>query len=413
MIRGAGLPVPRGSISFSERQLLGALRALRPGAREDVGRFEEAFAGWLGVRHAVAFASGKAALAAWVRALGLRPGDRVLLPALDAPEVPALLRGLGLGVRVADVSPFTYGLDPDRAAEVRDPRIRALLVPHLYGNPADLDGLSRLASERGWLLIEDCAQALGARWRGRMVGAQGHPAFFSFGLMKSLNSLQGGMAVTDDDRLAATLRGFAQGLPEPSPLQGFRDLGLSLALWVGTRRIPFAAAWPALRAVESLDPSLIHRAARLRPAAWEQGTLDPVPLMRRMSPIQAGAGLAGLPQIPSQVDARKAHAGFLLGTLQGREGLELPGALAPADPAWSHLVVRVRDRARVRRRLLDRGIDTTTGYLKALHRDDPEAGPCPVAEDLEAHSLYLPIWPELDARDLDRIVDALGQGAER
>ncbi|MBP7126917.1 DegT/DnrJ/EryC1/StrS family aminotransferase [Myxococcota bacterium] len=413
MIRGGGLPVPRGSISFSGRQVLGALRAARPGSRGFVERFEEAFAAWLGVRHAVAFASGKAALAAWIRVLGLGPGDRLLLPALDAPEVPALVRGLGLGVRVADVSPVTYGLDPDRAAEVRDPRVRGVLVPHLYGNPADLDRLARLASERGWILVEDCAQALGARWNGRMVGAQGHPAFFSFGLMKSLNSLQGGMAVTDDDRQAAALRGFAQALPEPSPARILQDLALSLALWTGTRRAPFSVAWPGLRAVEAMDPSLIHRAARLRPARWEQAVLDPVPVMRRMSPIQAGAGLEGLPRVLRDAALRKTHAEALIRALSYRPGLDLPGALPPADPVWTHLVIRVADRDRWRRRLLQRGIDTTTGYLKTLHREDPEAGPCPVAEDLEARSLYLPIWPELEARDLDRIVEALGNGALR
>ncbi|HOU54175.1 MAG TPA: DegT/DnrJ/EryC1/StrS family aminotransferase, partial [Myxococcota bacterium] len=376
-------------------------------------QFEQAFATWLGVRHAVAFASGKAALAAWVRVLGLGPGDRLLLPALDAPEVPALIRGLGIGVRVADISPVTYGLDPDRAAEVQDPQVRGVLVPHLYGNPADLDRLSRLASDRGWVLIEDCAQALGARWHGRMVGAQGHPAFFSFGLMKNLNSLQGGMAVTNDDRQAAALRGFAQALPDPSPLAVLRDLGLSLTLWTGTRRLPFAAAWPVLRVVEALDPSLVHRAARLRPSRWEQASLDPVPLMRRMSPIQAGAGIQGLPRVLPEAHRRRAHAETLIRALSSLPGLDLPGALAPADPVWTHLVVRVQDRYRWRRRLLRRGIDTTTGYLKTLHREDPEAGPCPVAEDLEARSLYLPIWPELDARDIDRIIDAMREGTKR
>lgn len=413
MVRGAGLPVPRGSISFSGRQVLGAVQAIGPESPKVVERFEQAFALWLGVRHAVAFASGKAALAAWVRVLGLGPGDRLLLPALDAPEVPALIRGLGLGVRVADVSPVTYGLDPDRAAEVRDSRIRGVLVPHLYGNPADLDRLSRLASERGWILIEDCAQALGARWNGRMVGAQGHPAFFSFGLMKNLNSLQGGMAVTDDDRLAAALRGIAQALPEPSPAAVLRDLVLSLVLWTGTRRLPFAAAWPVLRVVEAVDPSLVHRTARLRPSRWEQASLDPVPLMRRMSPIQAGAGIQGLPRVLPEAHRRRAHAETLIRALSSLPGLDLPGALAPAGPVWTHLVVRVQDRDRWRRRLLRRGIDTTTGYLKTLHRKDPEAGPCPVAEDLEARSLYLPIWPELGAPDLDRIVDAMREGAKR
>ncbi len=406
--------IPRGTIRWDAARTRAALRALvrpEPGL---VTAFEAAFARHVGVRHAIAVASGKAALALALRGLGARPGDGVVVASYNVPEVPAVLAGLGLRPRFADLDPRTFNLDPDEARAAVDGGTRFLLATHLYGHPADLERLAGLARDRGLALVEDCAQALGARWRGRPVGSIGQVAIFSFGLMKNLNTLRGGMLVTGDDALAGRIReALATARPDPRGRVA-RDLGVALALSLLTRPGPFSVAvYPALRAVEEVAPTLPWRLAKMRPDAWERGALDVGSLIAPMGAAHAACGLAGLPGVEPETRARRDNAAALRERLAGLPGLTLQEPLPDSEPAWTQFVVRVGDRAAVRRRLLREGVDTTVGYLRACHRipafareDTP---PCPHAEALERDNLYLPISADLTPRDLERIAGALGR----
>ncbi len=403
--------VPRGTIRLSQAQVKAVLRGLAHPDPDGVRAFEEAFARLLGVRHAVAVSSGKAALALVLRSLGTGPGDGVVLSSYNVPEVPAVLAGMGLRPRFADIHPHTFNLDPEEAAMAVDGRTRFLLVTHLYGHPADLDRLIALARDRGLEVIEDCAQALGARWRGRRVGTFGRAAVFSFGLMKNLNTLHGGMVVTDDDEVAGRVREALRHAPAGSRSRVAREFGLALALAGLTRPVPFSiAVYPVVRVVEAIAPSFLWRLAKMRPEAWEQGALDPWPLVAPMGPAQAACGLAGLERVEPETRTRRDNAEALRKGLGDLEDVLLQEPLPGAEAAWTQFVVRVRDRDRVRRRLLQDGVDTTSGYLRACHRlpafARENAPPCPNALALERDNLYLPLSPDLTARDMERIAHA-------
>ncbi len=410
--------VPRGTIRLTPAQAAAVLRAL---ARPDPGlvfAFEDAFARHVGARHAIAVASGKAALAVVLRGLGARPGDGVVLASYNVPEVPAVLAGMGLRPRFADLDSRTFNLDPDEARAAVDGRCRFLLATHLYGHPADLQRLEALARDRELVLVEDCAQALGARWRGRPVGTLGRAAIYSFGLMKNLNTLRGGMVVTDDDDLAGRIReALATARPDP-PGRVARDLGKAMALSLLTRPGPFSVAvHPFLRAVEEAAPTLPWRLAKMRPEAWERGALDVGSLIAPLGAAQAACGLAGLPGVGPDTRARRDNAAVLRERLAGLAGLTLQEPLPDSEPAWTQFVVRVRDRAAVRRRLLRDGVDTTMGYLRACHRIPafaaPDAPACPHSEALERDNLYLPCSPDLTPRDMERIARALRRALDR
>lgn len=410
----ASRKIPRGTIRWDAARTRAALRAL---VRPDPGlvvAFEDAFARHVGARHAIAVASGKAALAVALRGLGARPGDGVVLASYNVPEVPAVLAGLGLRPRFADLDPHTFNLDPDEARAAVDGRSRFLLATHLYGHPADLERLETLARDRDLALVEDCAQALGARWRGRPVGTFGRAALFSFGLMKNLNTLRGGMVVTNDDALAGHIReALATARPDPRGRVA-RDLGVALALSLLTRPGPFSVAvYPFLRAVEEVAPTLPWRLAKMRPEAWERGALDVGTLIAPLGAAQAACGLAGLPGVEPETRARRDNAAVLRERLAGLAGLTLQEPLPDSEPAWTQFVVRLRDRAAVRRRLLRDGVDTTVGYLRACHRIPAfaweDATPCPHSEALERDHLYLPCSPDLTPRDMERIARALGR----
>jgi dTDP-4-amino-4,6-dideoxygalactose transaminase len=168
--------------------------------------FEAEFARYIGARQAVLASSGTAALWLGLRALGVKAGDEVLVPAHTAfPTVEAILAAEATPVFVEVNDAYT--LDPDDAAARVTPRTVGIIPVHLYGHPADLDAVERLCAGFGLWYLEDCCQAHGARWNGRKVGSFGRAAAFSFYPSKNLTVLgDGGVLVTDDESIAIRCR---------------------------------------------------------------------------------------------------------------------------------------------------------------------------------------------------------------
>lgn len=185
-----------------------------------VRRLEAEFAAWAGARHCVASTSGTAALHLAVGALDLEPGDEVITtPITDFGTIIPILLQNAVPV-FADIEPETWCLDPADVARKITPRTRAIIAVHLFGQPADLDPLLALARERALVLIEDCSQAYGTRYKGRPTGIQGQIGCYSLQQSKHLSAGDGGLTVTDDDALARRLRlfsdkGWPRGPGEP------------------------------------------------------------------------------------------------------------------------------------------------------------------------------------------------------
>lgn len=180
-------------------------------AGPEVAAFEDEFASFAGLPHAVALNSGTDALGLALRGLGLRPGDEVVMPSHTAlPCYHAVLAAGGVPV-FADVDPDTFCLDPASAAALVGSRTRAVMAVHLYGHPCDMDALSALCADKGLRLVEDCAQAHGATWRGQKVGTFGHAACFSFYPTKNLGALgDAGAVACASPELDAALRRLRQ-----------------------------------------------------------------------------------------------------------------------------------------------------------------------------------------------------------
>jgi dTDP-4-amino-4,6-dideoxygalactose transaminase len=169
----------------------------------DQGRaFEVEFASTVGSRHAVAVANGTVALEIALRAIGVGPGDDVIVPAATFIATASAVVTCGARPVVADVDPMTQCLTADSAAQVINERTKAVIVVHLAGHPAAMDPLVTLTRRRGLVLVEDCAQALGAKYRGRNVGTFGDIAAWSFCQDKILTTGgEGGAITTHNERL--------------------------------------------------------------------------------------------------------------------------------------------------------------------------------------------------------------------
>jgi dTDP-3-amino-3,4,6-trideoxy-alpha-D-glucose transaminase len=173
----------------------------------EVEAFEAEFAAYHGVRHAVGVANGTDAIELALRAAGVGVGDEVITVAHTAVATVCAIERAGAKPVLADIDPQTYTLDPAAAEAAITPRTKAIIPVHLYGQPADMAALVAIAEQHRLLLIEDCAQAHGARLNGRLVGTWGHLAAFSFYPTKNLGAVgDGGAVLTNDDGYAQRLR---------------------------------------------------------------------------------------------------------------------------------------------------------------------------------------------------------------
>jgi perosamine synthetase len=174
-----------------------------------LGEFEKRVADYVGVGHAVAVSSGTAALHLLVRALGIGPGDEVLVPSFTfVASVNPILYERAVPVFV-DIEPETYNLSPAYLESKITPRTKAIMAVDVFGHPAEWDEIQRLAGSHGLKIIDDSCEALGAEYRGRKLGSFGDAAAFAFYPNKQMTTGEGGILVTDDDEIARVARSMA------------------------------------------------------------------------------------------------------------------------------------------------------------------------------------------------------------
>lgn len=214
------IPYTRPSVGPRERDL--TLDAIQNGWGERcydyIHRFEADFASHLGVRHALATSSATGALTLGLAALGLGPGDEVILADTNWVASVAPVVHLGATPVFVDVLQDSWCLDPDHVRHAVTPRTKAIIAVHLYGNLCEMDSLRLIADRFGLALIEDAAQAVGSAWRGASAGSMGRFGYFSFHGTKTITTGEGGMFVTNDSALfesVAVLANHGRRASEP------------------------------------------------------------------------------------------------------------------------------------------------------------------------------------------------------
>ena len=332
----------------------------------EVASFEAAFAAWLGTGHAVGVGSGTDAIELALRACGIGPGDLVFTVSHTAVATVAAIERAGAVPVLIDIGPGGFTMDPAMLEESLDAplpgRPAAVLPVHLYGEPADMEPIARLARRRGLRIIEDCAQSHGALYRGRKTGGIGDIGVFSFYPTKNLGALgDAGMTATDDPTLAASLREIRE--------YGWRDRYISARVGINTRLDPIQAAILAAK-LPRLDAD---NARRQRIAA------------------RYDEGLAGLP-------------------------LDLPPCRLECGHVFHQYVIRVGDddrdglRAHLGRARIGTGIHYPAPvHLQPAYRGRLAEFPAGLPETtrIAGHILSLPMFPQLAAGSVERVIAAI------
>lgn len=326
---------------------------------EEVARFEAAFAAFCGVDHAVGVASGTDALLLALRAFGVGPGDEAITVAHTAVATVAAIELSGATPVFVDVDARRYTLDPALLTAAVTPRTRAIVPVHLYGQTADMDAVLAVARRHNLRVIEDCAQAHGAREKGRRAGSLGDAAAFSFYPTKNLGALgDGGAVVCRDAAVAGRLR-------------------------------------------------------RLRQYGWQTRYVSEVAgYNSRLDEVQAAVLRVKLRHLEADNAARQALARRYAAALADLP-LTLPSAAAGTDPVYHLYVVQSGARDALQAFLQERGIATAVHYPIPVHRQPAyhrlgyAPGSLPVTEALAGRILSLPLYPHMPPDDVTAVADAI------
>ena len=354
------IPISRPDIGPAEEEAV--LEVLRSGMLA-MGRktlaFEEAWAAYCGVRHAVLMSNGTVAQEAVLHALGIGAGDEVITVSFSFNATVSVILRAGATPVLVDVRENDFCMDPALVEAAITPRTKAIMPVHLYGLMADMDPLVEIAERHGLVIIEDAAQAHGAAYRGRRAGQFG-PAMFSLYATKNLMTGEGGFATTDDDGVADRLRLI-------------RNHGM---------RVRY------------------HH--------------DALGTNFKPTDLAAALGLAQLSRLDERTATRRANAAYLAERLAG--DYLTPVVPEGRDHVWHQFVMRFPgERQRVIDGLTERGIGTLIYYPVPIHRQAylqaylPGAADLdlPVTDRLSDDVLAIPVHPKLSGDDLAAIVAAI------
>jgi perosamine synthetase len=225
--------------------------------------FERAFADYCGVKHAIACNNGTTALHLALVAMGIGPGDEVIIPSLTYIASCNAVTYCGGTVVLVDNDPRTFNIDPALIEAKITPRTKAIMPVHLYGQVADMDPILEIAKKHGLMVIEDAAEAVGASYKGKMSGSLGDCATFSFFGNKIITTGEGGMITTNDDELARVMRLYRSQGMDPNRRYWFPVVGFNY-------RMTNIQAAIGLAQLERVDA---HLAAREKVVAWYEGKL--------------------------------------------------------------------------------------------------------------------------------------------
>jgi dTDP-4-amino-4,6-dideoxygalactose transaminase len=325
----------------------------------EVGAFEEEFAAFVETDYCVGVGNGLDAIELALRALDIDAGDEVIVPSNTYIATWLAVTRIGALVVPVEPDPETYNLDPWRIEAALSPRTKAMVAVHLYGQPADMDPILEVARTRGLKVIEDAAQAHGARYKGKPVGSLGDAAAWSFYPAKNLGALGDGGAVTTNDRDVA------------DRVRVLRNYG-SRSKYVNE-----------VRGVNS-----------------------------RLDELQAAVLRVKLPLLDEWNQRRRRVAARYLDGLRGT-ALRLPATAPGVDPVWHVFVVRSDARDRLNEHLTRNGVQTLIHYPIPPHRQAAYAdlgypiGAFPIAERIHRECLSLPIGPHLTDDQVGAVIDAV------
>ncbi|HNQ49884.1 MAG TPA: DegT/DnrJ/EryC1/StrS family aminotransferase [Candidatus Omnitrophota bacterium] len=382
-----------GEISFIREAVLADRRRFRG----SMGAFEERFASFIGIVNAVTVPSGRTGMEYILKALDLKRGSEVVIPAYTLKDLVPIIESLGLVAVLADVDPESFNVTAESVDACLTDRTSAVIAADLFGVPCRIDEIMRAARRRGVPVIEDCAHSAGSRYRGRMAGSLADAAFFSFETIKPVNAYGGGAVVTGSGALARSIRAMVSSTANAGDI----PLKKIMSAYMEKVFLPTPLSYPFLRmlASDTLHKQF-YRLYRTAQAAGSRGGC--------FTDFQAFLAMRKLESLPARILKREENAVLLKSLLD--EDIRPQKVEQEMAPNYYFFVVLVPDRAvEARRYLLDHGVDAG---IKSEIADDCTltlGGSCPNTSRIYNRALHIPVHESMCRRDIEKIAALLNR----
>lgn len=377
--------IPLSFPDITELEIQAVVDTLRSG-RLSIGprqaRFEEMVAERTGRRHGVAVSSGTAALHMVLKSLDIGPGDEVITTPFSFIASANCILMVGATPVFVDIDSRSLNLDPAKLEAAITSKTKAVIAVEVFGNPAHMDRIAQIAGSHEIPLIEDCCEGLGGMHKGRPIGGFGRVGVFGFYPNKQITTGEGGMIVTDDDKLAdmcRSLRNQGRGEAQPSSLGGTQG-GNPQGSWLAHERLGYNY---------------------------------------RLSEIACALGIAQMERLDSMLAKRRQIAGLYMNKLMGFEDIILPNIEAPDTMSWFVFVIRLtdlfghveRDRIITGLRRHDVGAANyfPSIHLQPFYREQFgfNKGDFPVSESISERTIALPFYNRMDETTIELVVQTL------
>ncbi|UCG48873.1 MAG: DegT/DnrJ/EryC1/StrS family aminotransferase [Phycisphaerales bacterium] len=380
----------------------------------EITRYEGEFARWFDADAGFAFWKGRVALYAILKAMGLGPGDEVIVPGYTCVMDVNPIKYLGARPVYVDIEPDTFNINTDLLWDSITSKTRVIIAQHTYGYPCDMDAIAEIARKNDISVIEDCCLAFGSKYRGKTVGTFGKAAYFSFQWNKPYTTGLGGIAITSDAELSDRIKSLRAGEMCPPSKKEVIMLGAQLLVY----RLLVYPRTTAL--AQNVFRYLTKRGAVVGSSSTAE--FEPVKaddFFKGLSTLQARSGLRQLSRVEKNIAHRRKMARLYDQLLQqkGWHGRKYDSDLM--DPVLVRYPVRIVEKDKALAGAAKAGIELGSWFECPLHPSETplssygyEAGMCPEAERASREAVNLPLHPRANERTVRRSVDFISRFME-
>ena len=374
---------------------------------ELIEKYQCQFAEFIGAERAFAFWKGRVALYAILKAMGIESGDEIILPGYTCVMNVNPIKYLGAKPVYVDIEPATFNIDINLLRDKITPRTKAIIAQHTYGYPCDMDAIMKIAGASGIPVIEDCCLALGSKYKGRMVGTFGKASYFSSQWNKPYTTGLGGMVITNDTELAATIQSLCESqMCRPSSGEVFM-LRAQLAIY----RLLIYPRTTAL--AQNVFRYLTKKGAVVGSSSTNE--FQPVmaeDFFKSICKVQARSGLRQLKKISVNIRHRKEMVQFYDQLLEQKQWPARQYDTSITEPVMVRYPVRIDKKNEAIEQAAKAGIELGSWFESPLHPIetplevyDYKRGSCPQAEKAAQEVVNLPLHPRVGEKTIRRTVE--------
>jgi len=375
----------------------------------NVRKFERGFSRYIGAKYCITTSSARMGLYIILSKFGVKSGDEVILSTYTYHAIPNIICAMGLKPVFIDINEKDFNIDVSSIENAINSKTKAIIATHLYGQPCDIRGILKIAKKYDLKVIEDCAEACGAEYYGKKAGSLGDAAIFSFGVGKSLTSLDGGAITTNNEGLAKRIREESDSYPFPKRIEILINIILTSYIWFSSRPKIFGLTTYLMLRLFNNDflDNLLKKTRK------KQSLMERVPkkYKTKFTNLQAIICLDKL-KILEQMNNKRIEYANIYNKNFKKASIET----AELDPKNKNIyiayAIRANNPENLRKSLLKKGIDTKKEHmyvcsnLEMFHKYKTE---CPNAEKITKKILHIPIYHQLKNKDVRYIYKNIGE----